>query len=264
VLVREKIVFAIEAIIVLSACYHLRMGDHFELLVDRLLTESTLEAAIESNRAKQVTCLEDDVKVDCSSHVLDLENGSSASKMAECRICQDEDYCSNMESPCSCCGSLMYAHRRCVQRWCNEKGDIVCEICHQQFKPGYTPPPPLFKLGSIPMNLRGSWDISRRDLGDSHFIAMVSTDRNFLDTTYDEDSAATSRSLMCCHSVTLILMILLILRHTLPALLNATEDYSFPLFVLLLFRIAGIILPMCIIVRAITAMHRRQHQQPAT
>ena len=24
-----------------------------------------------------------------------------------------------------------YAHRKCVQRWCNEKGDITCEICHQ-------------------------------------------------------------------------------------------------------------------------------------
>lgn len=24
-----------------------------------------------------------------------------------------------------------YAHRKCVQRWCNEKGNIICEICHQ-------------------------------------------------------------------------------------------------------------------------------------
>ena len=26
---------------------------------------------------------------------------------------------------------LQYAHRKCVQRWCNEKGDIICEICRQ-------------------------------------------------------------------------------------------------------------------------------------
>lgn len=26
---------------------------------------------------------------------------------------------------------LQYAHRKCVQHWCNEKGDITCEICHQ-------------------------------------------------------------------------------------------------------------------------------------
>jgi E3 ubiquitin-protein ligase DOA10 len=26
--------------------------------------------------------------------------------LVECRICQDEDDDSNMETPCSCCGSL--------------------------------------------------------------------------------------------------------------------------------------------------------------
>ncbi|VAI04711.1 unnamed protein product [Triticum turgidum subsp. durum] len=60
---------------------------------------------------------------------------------AECRICQEEDSIKNLEKPCTCNGSLKYAHRACVQRWCNEKGDITCEICHEQYKPGYTAPP---------------------------------------------------------------------------------------------------------------------------
>ncbi|KAA0032255.1 RING/FYVE/PHD zinc finger protein [Cucumis melo var. makuwa] len=51
--------------------------------------------------------------------------------VAECRICQEEDSLSNLETPCACSGSLKYAHRKCVQHWCNEKGDITCEICHQ-------------------------------------------------------------------------------------------------------------------------------------
>ncbi|KAJ6999239.1 hypothetical protein NC653_010044 [Populus alba x Populus x berolinensis] len=33
----------------------------------------------------------------------------------------------NMEIPCSCRGSLKYDHRKCVQRWCNEKGNTICE-----------------------------------------------------------------------------------------------------------------------------------------
>uniref|UniRef100_A0A2P2L6H6 Membrane associated ring finger 1 8 n=1 Tax=Rhizophora mucronata TaxID=61149 RepID=A0A2P2L6H6_RHIMU len=49
----------------------------------------------------------------------------------ECRICQEEDSIKNLETPCACSGSLKFAHRKCVQRWCNEKGDITCEICHQ-------------------------------------------------------------------------------------------------------------------------------------
>uniref|UniRef100_A0A2P2L6I2 Uncharacterized protein MANES_06G092200 n=1 Tax=Rhizophora mucronata TaxID=61149 RepID=A0A2P2L6I2_RHIMU len=49
----------------------------------------------------------------------------------ECRICQEEDSIKNLEIPCACNGSLKFAHRKCVQHWCNEKGDITCEICHQ-------------------------------------------------------------------------------------------------------------------------------------
>lgn len=37
---------------------------------------------------------------------MDLDIESSPRKIAECRICHDEDDDSNMEIPCSCCGSL--------------------------------------------------------------------------------------------------------------------------------------------------------------
>ncbi|XP_042458420.1 uncharacterized protein LOC122042384 [Zingiber officinale] len=49
----------------------------------------------------------------------------------DCRICQEEDHVENLEVPCACNGSLKYAHRACIQRWCNEKGDTTCEICHE-------------------------------------------------------------------------------------------------------------------------------------
>ncbi|KAK3040751.1 hypothetical protein RJ639_029273 [Escallonia herrerae] len=182
------------------------MGDHFVLLVDRLLTESTLEAAIERGKpSHQLTPAENDGNSshDCSSHS-DFEDNLSPRKMVECRICQDEDEDSKMEAPCSCCGSLKYAHRRCVQRWCNEKGDTLCEICHQQFRPGYTAPPPLLHIGSVPMNLRRNWVISRRDFHHPRIIAMVSTDSNFLRPDYDEYADSTSRSLLCCRSVAVI------------------------------------------------------------
>ncbi|KAG6650007.1 uncharacterized protein LOC122313092 [Carya illinoinensis] len=236
------------------------MGDHFVLLVDRLLTESTLEAAIESRNwsMKAASSVTDEKKIDNASKVVG-ENISSPGKLVECRICQDEDEDSNMETPCSCCGSLKYAHRRCVQRWCNEKGDTICEICQQQFKPGYTAPPPLFQLGSVPMNFRGNWEISRRDLHRPRIIAMVSTDRNLLTPDYDEYSASTTRSLICFRSVAVIFMVLLILRHTLPLILSGNNEYFFPLSLLLLLRTAGIVLPIYIIMRAVTSIQRRRH-----
>lgn len=81
------------------------MGDHFVFLVDRLLTESTLEAAIESRNQNQLASwMTNDVTPNCSSQ--DAAAVLTAGKMVECRICQDEDMDSNMETPCSCCGSL--------------------------------------------------------------------------------------------------------------------------------------------------------------
>ncbi|KAH7516399.1 hypothetical protein FEM48_Zijuj10G0131300 [Ziziphus jujuba var. spinosa] len=229
------------------------MGDHFVLLVDRLLTESTLEAAIESkNRLIQsADPAAGESKNNNSSQKMDFGNISFPRKLVECRICHDEEEDSNMETPCSCCGSLKYAHRRCVQRWCNEKGDTTCEICHQPFKSGYTAPPPLFRFGRIPMNFRGNWEISRRDINRPRIIAMVSTDRNFLDPDNDDHTALTTRSFM----------VLLILRHTLPLIISGNNDFSFPLLLLLFLRTAGVVLPVYIVVRAVTAIQHRRTQQ---
>lgn len=84
------------------------MGDHFVLLVDRLLTESTLEAAIESRKpsTEATSSAMDGLKRDKSSTDMGFDNVQSPKKIVECRICQDEDEDSNMETPCSCCGSL--------------------------------------------------------------------------------------------------------------------------------------------------------------
>ncbi|XP_011022996.1 PREDICTED: uncharacterized protein LOC105124605 [Populus euphratica] len=237
------------------------MGDHFVLLVNRLLTESTLEAAIESrNLSMQATASTvDDTKIDKSFQKVDFGDISTPRKLVECRICQDEDDDSNMETPCSCCGSLKYVHRRCVQRWCNEKGNTTCEICLQEFKPGYTAPPPLFQIG-FPVNFRGNWETSRREYG-PHFIAVVSTERNFLNNDYDEYSASTTRNAIYCRLTAVVFMVLLILRHSLPLVLNGTNNISFPVFMLLFLRTAGIILSIYVMLKAVTALQRCCHHQ---
>ena len=98
------------------------------LLVDRLLTEATLEAAIESRRnlSKQLTALKtDEIKIDCSSHERGSRDCSSPRKIVECRICQDEDEDSNMETPCSCCGSLKVSWISIV---------VIASLIYDEFK----------------------------------------------------------------------------------------------------------------------------------
>ncbi|CAM8982281.1 unnamed protein product [Rhodiola kirilowii] len=74
----------------------------------------------------------------------------------ECRICQEEDNIVNLEVPCACSGSLKFAHRKCVQRWCNEKGNIMCEICQQPYQPNYVVPPPRPEDTTIDIRLQST------------------------------------------------------------------------------------------------------------
>lgn len=52
--------------------------------------------------------------------------------------------------------------------------------------------------------VRGNWQIARRDLNNPRIIAMVSTDHTFLDPEYDEYAVSTSRSIVCCRTVAII------------------------------------------------------------
>ncbi|WVZ69244.1 hypothetical protein U9M48_018059 [Paspalum notatum var. saurae] len=139
------------------------MADHFALMTGRLLTEASLRAAIhdafaEAAAVASATADGHERPDPSSSSVADgarLGVGRAKSGVVvECRICHEEGDEAYMETPCACKGSLKYAHHRCVQRWCNEKGDTMCEICLQQFTPNYTAPLKLFRQGRNPTNFR--------------------------------------------------------------------------------------------------------------
>ncbi|KAJ6803372.1 uncharacterized protein M6B38_108160 [Iris pallida] len=230
------------------------MRDHFVVLVERLITESTLEAAIESLERQDDVGSVAASSVDPNADFLPWKHSGdrgASGKLVECRICQEEDDDSNMEIPCYCCGSLKYAHRICVQRWCNEKGDTMCEICLHRFKPGYTSPPNLFRYGRIPMSFRGNWEISQRDIYNEQFVTMVRSNRDLVGTSgYDDSASSSTRSILYCRLAAAIFMILLSLCHALPTITSGSEQYSLALFMLFLLRTAGIVIPMYVILRA--------------
>ncbi|KAG2261710.1 hypothetical protein Bca52824_068789 [Brassica carinata] len=235
------------------------MGDHFVLFMDRLITEATIEEAIQSrNRMLQANAPveEECIRVLDEKTLEKVRNGDLS--MVLCRICHDEDVDSKMETPCSCSGSLKYAHRRCVQRWCNEKGNTNCEICHQGFKPDYTAPAPLLELGHVPLHFRGNWAISQRE---HRFITVVPADPTFIHDHHHHQypPLSSTTSFICCRSLVLIFMALLILRHTLPLVLTGSNLHVFPLFMLLFLRILGIMLPIYIVTKAVATC--RRHSQ---
>lgn len=126
--------------------------------------------------------MEADVELESSSHTLDVEQGvdgpgpsdtvvvnvvddldmpsslafdplrmmgfggekESSQEARECRICQEEASAEDgpLVAPCVCAGSMRFIHPRCLQRWINEKGDAVCEVCKNPFQGEWEVPIP--------------------------------------------------------------------------------------------------------------------------
>ncbi|KAL6567709.1 hypothetical protein OROGR_001377 [Orobanche gracilis] len=184
--------------------------------------------------------------------------------MGECRICQEEDSLSNLESPCACSGSLKYAHRKCVQHWCNEKGDITCEICHQQYQPGYTaiPRPP---SEETTIDIGGVWQIPL-DMHDPRLLAIAEAERQLFEADYDDYNGTNSSGAAFCRSAALILMALLLLRHALSITDDGEgdgDDDASAFLSLFLLRAVGFLLPCYIMIWAISILQRRRQRQEA-
>ncbi|KAF2615402.1 hypothetical protein F2Q70_00011264 [Brassica cretica] len=182
------------------------MSDHLSLCTDRLITAEKLESEKDSDSPGETSRPQGADLASSSEGVDAVEEEEPLLQSVECRICQEEDTIQNLEAPCACNGSLKYAHRKCVQRWCNEKGDITCEICHQAYQPGYTaPPPPPPPPDETIIHIGG--------------VAF-------------------------CRSAALILMALLLLRDALNLTTNPDdEDDPTAFFSLFLLRAAGFLLP---------------------
>ncbi|XP_072978384.1 uncharacterized protein [Typha angustifolia] len=240
------------------------MGDHLVLHVDSLLkpgTETTVEAgkglvpagasSPEGSHGKE-------------EEELVIGEDEPLIQMVECRICQEEDHIKNLETPCACSGSLKYAHRACVQRWCNEKGDITCEICHEPYKPGYAIPPRPHP-DETTIDISGGWTITGTplDLRDPRILAVAAAQRHFLEAEYDEYAATNASGAAFCRSVALILMALLLLRHALIITNGDADDDASTMFSLFLLRAAGFLLPCYIMAWAVTILQRRRQRQEA-
>ncbi|RRT40407.1 hypothetical protein B296_00058552 [Ensete ventricosum] len=152
------------------------MGEHLVLHVDEVITPKTGAQRIEganSSGSEAAHCLARSGRctsaVDSIIEKDDKEESSVGEveepllQIVECRICQEDDHIKNLETPCACSGSIKYAHRACVQRWCNEKGGITCEICNEQYRAGYTvvsrvpPVESVINISTIMGHLTDNW-----------------------------------------------------------------------------------------------------------
>ncbi|XP_031103999.1 uncharacterized protein LOC116007464 [Ipomoea triloba] len=253
------------------------MGEHSVVNFDQLVKTDEVGSGLPVDGAKDIEKKTESAEPSSSAVVEDKVAGMGKEKdievadeeapligIRECRICQEEDSVKNLETPCACSGSLKYAHRKCVQHWCNEKGDITCEICHQPYQPGYTAPP-----RSQPEETTidiGGWQISGTplDLHDPRLLALAEAERQILEAEYDDYNATNASGAAFCRSAALILMALLLLRHAL-SMTDSEGDDEDPsaLFSLFLLRVFGFLLPCYIMVWAISILQQRRQRQEA-
>ncbi|KAG2588294.1 hypothetical protein PVAP13_5NG214400 [Panicum virgatum] len=191
--------------------------------------------------------------------------GSPSSSMAlrQCRICHDEEDEGRaaMESPCGCSGSLKYAHRGCVQRWCDEKGSTLCEICLQNFEPGYTVPPKKNQPADVAVTIRESLEVPRMDYEPDEEEDVDAAVAGAGDPEYAECARAAGRSASWCRSVAVTFTVVLLLRHLVTvATVGAANQFAFSLLTVYLLRASGILLPFYVVMRLISVIQQGQRQ----
>ncbi|KAI0510470.1 hypothetical protein KFK09_011072 [Dendrobium nobile] len=199
----------------------------------------------------------------------DGEFGSSSSSFSSvnfCRICleEEDEKSSSMETPCSCSGTLKFAHRRCIQRWCDEKGNNVCEICLQKFEPGYVvalPPPTKPHLVDVVVSIRRSLEATRHNHHEpeSHTVLFIRSSEP--EREYIVSSQAYNRSVTLCRLIVLMFTISLLVRQVFVLQFENAEDFAFSLATVFILRSVGILLPFCLLMRLITVIQNAQKLQ---
>ncbi|KAI3787487.1 hypothetical protein L1987_41993 [Smallanthus sonchifolius] len=179
----------------------------------------------------------------------------SASEIICCRICHEAEFesCKSLETPCSCSGTVKFAHRDCVQRWCDEKGNTNCEICLQKFEPGYSASPSQHNYDTRVV-IRGSMEGPRTD-ENQETVVIVGEEESLVERHYAECSSAADTTASVCRTLALFLTTLLLVRHFIGVLIGETGDYPFTLLSLMVIKACGILLPMYIIMRMIDVVH---------
>uniref|UniRef100_A0A8I6YHU4 RING-CH-type domain-containing protein n=1 Tax=Hordeum vulgare subsp. vulgare TaxID=112509 RepID=A0A8I6YHU4_HORVV len=154
-------------------------------------------------------------------------------------------------------GCMQFAHRKCIQRWCDKKGNITCEICNQVYSLNYVLPPTKCCSDEMGMDLRQSW-VGRIDPHDSHFLAIAITEQQLLNAEFDDCMTSNSSGATCCRSIALILMVLLLIRNVIVIVrdVNMLQDATVLFSAILQF--AGFFLPCYVIARSCYAFQHRR------
>ncbi|XVF80674.1 hypothetical protein PTKIN_Ptkin15bG0093400 [Pterospermum kingtungense] len=101
---------------------------------------------------------------------------------------------------------------------------------------------------------RDSLEIPRREVEPQHQRLVALAEGLNVENDISRCTSASDRRASCCRSLALTFTVVLLVKHLFAVLNGETDHYPFALLTILFFRATGILLPMYIIIRTITAL----------
>nr|KYP49813.1 E3 ubiquitin-protein ligase MARCH2 [Cajanus cajan] len=231
------------------------MVDHFIVCIDQIIASS---ACFGSVNGKQCDGVDPLIPVSGNGGEGCSSSSNNGDVVVECRICLEEDQAQAMEAPCSCNGTLKFAHKKCIQRWCNKKGNTICEICNQAFSPNYSLPP-VRNNAIMAIDIRQEWGHNA-----GLHVALTSAEDQLLQTEYEDYAMSETSSIVCIRFVTFILLIVLLVHQALMVAKNSATGLEASIifnFEMPLLQFAGVLLPCYAIARSWYVIQNRRRRQ---
>ncbi|XP_021774849.1 uncharacterized protein LOC110738738 [Chenopodium quinoa] len=245
------------------------MVNDFMVCVDRIIATACLHSSsgneLEDGNSgvhEKIDQKKNEKEINNFNKKIISSSSSSCLLQKECRICQEEDDDHSLESPCACNGTLKFAHRKCIQKWCNKKGDITCEICNQVFTPNYTlPPKPVPDVMAVDLSQAWGHHFGFRD---HHLLALAAAERQLLESEYEDYAVANAGNVTYLRSIAIILMFVLLIHQV----LMITRDFglmqgymTFFHYEVSFLQFAGFLLPCYVLVRSWYILYTRRRRQ---
>ena len=172
---------------------------------------------------------------------------ASTSNQGECRICLMSDEVGQLIEPCSCTGSVQFAHLKCLKLWVHERADLHCEICKSMYKESLLSElEPDLLIGIEERNRRN--DRRRlRHLHDEEDGMVSSTDRIIATQIRREEQQRESRRRLVLRALCITVPLTILVVMLLFLGMNASDNA----WAAILLRIFAFALPTFIIIRIV-------------
>eukprot|EP00878_Enallax_costatus_P004760 GHUV01005010.1.p1 GENE.GHUV01005010.1~~GHUV01005010.1.p1 ORF type:complete len:339 (+),score=75.36 GHUV01005010.1:493-1509(+) len=172
----------------------------------------------------------------------------------ECRICLAADNPEDLVQPCSCTGSVQYAHMDCLKSWVQERANLQCELCGKQYRDEIKQQLEPLLAGRRPRRSRSR--TVRVVNANGETVLSVET----VEGPAEEPRSQISWTRFWIHLGILVMLLVAVLYLALFVNVGASDNF----WLMFLWRAITVILPLFLIIRCVAALYAWRQQYVAS